>query len=288
LTKREGDAKVALVEARTDFHDVDDQPTAWREAGAGPVVLLLHGLGGSRIAWEPQLAGLASRRRAVAWDMPGYGASAPAGALDRPLTLAALADAVARLLDALEADRAHIVGLSMGGMVAQHAALAHPDRVRSLSLLSTGPAFGLDGTRADDWRAARLAPLDAGREPADFAAEVIRAISGPGITPEAVAGQAAAMARISSSALRRAIDCLVTHDTRSRLAEIQAPTLILTGQLDRETPVRYGRALADGVPGARFAEVANAGHLVHVEAPEAVNALLVEHLSSVEQDEHRG
>ena len=276
------------MEARADPKDVDALPTAWREAGEGPVVLLLHGLGGSRIAWSPQLVGLGSRWRVVAWDMPGYGASAPAGSPDSPLTFAALADAVARLLDALEADRAHLVGLSMGGMVAQHAALAHPDRARSLTLLSTGPAFGLDGTRADDWRAARLAPLDAGREPADFAAEVIRAISGPGMTPDALADQVAAMSRITAAALRRSIDCLVTHDTRSRLGEIRAPTLVLTGQLDRETPPRYGRALAEGVPAAQFVEIEGAGHLLHVEAADAVNALLVDHLSAVEQDEPRG
>lgn len=276
------------MEARADPRDVDALPTAWREAGEGPVVLLLHGLGGSRTAWSPQLAGLARRWRVVAWDMPGYGASAPAGRPDGPLTFAMLADAVASVLEALEADRAHLVGLSMGGMVAQHVALAHPDRVRSLSLLSTSPAFGLDGTRADEWRAGRLAPLDAGWEPGEFAADVIRAISGPAITSDALGDQVSAMARISAPALRRSIDCLVTHDTRDRLAEIDAPTLVLTGELDRETPPRYGRALAEGVPGGRFVQIDGAGHLIHVEAAEAVNALVIEHLSSVEQDEPRG
>ena len=210
--------------------------------------------------------------------MPGYGASAR---VDGPLTFSELADAVARLLDALEVDQAHVVGLSMGGMIAQHAALAHPDRVRSLSLLATSPAFGLDGTRPDAWRAARLAPLDAGREPADFAAEVIAAIAGPDISADALTGQVAAMSRISGAALRRSIDCLVTHDVRGRLGEITAPTLVLTGELDQETPPSYGRALAEHLPVARFVEVAGAGHLLQVEAPDTVNALLVEHLGTV-------
>jgi 3-oxoadipate enol-lactonase len=265
--------------------DVDASPIAWREAGTGEVVLLLHGLGGSRIAWDPQLLALGRDHRAVAWDMPGYGASPP---VDGPLTFPALADALARLLDGLDVARAHVVGLSLGGMVALHAALAHPDRVRSLALLSTSPAFGLDGTRPEDWRAARLVPLDAGRQPGDDAVGSIRAIAGPSIPPEAVATQAAAMARISAPAMRRAVDCLVTHDVRARLGEITAPALVLTGELDAETPTSYGRALADGLPDARFRIVPGCGHLLPVEAPDLVNAALVEHLARVEQDGARG
>ena len=149
--------------------DIERGGLAWREAGEGEVALLLHGLGGSRTAWRP--AGeLSDRRRCVAWDLPGYGA---VGTARRPAHVPGLADAVARLLDVLGADRAHVVGLSMGGMIAQHAALHHADRVRSLALLSTSPAFGLDGTRPEDWRAARLAPLDAGRQPGDDAVGVV-------------------------------------------------------------------------------------------------------------------
>jgi pimeloyl-ACP methyl ester carboxylesterase len=263
-----------------DPSDVDG-PIAWREAGVGPVVVLLHGLGGSRTAWEPQLAALSSRWRTVAWDLPGYGGSAP---LTGPLTFAGLADAVAGLLDAVGAEAAHVVGLSFGGMIAQHATLRYPARVRSLALLSTSPAFGLDGTAADAWRAERLAPLDAGRTPAEIAPEVIDAIAGPSLSDAARAEQVAAMARIRTDALRGAIACLPTHDVRDRLAGVTAPTLVLTGELDVETPPAYGRALADAIPGARFAVVSGAGHLLPAEVPQQVNAALVEHLAAVEQD----
>jgi pimeloyl-ACP methyl ester carboxylesterase len=256
-------------------HDVERDGLAWRERGTGEPVVLLHGLGGSRIAWEPQLAALGDRWRVVAWDMPGYGASASP---DGPLSFGALADAVAQLIDLVAAERAHVVGLSFGGMVAQHAALRHPDRVASLALLSSSPAFGLDGTTAQDWRAARLAPLDAGRTPSDFADDVLRAIAGPHISPEALAGQRAAMERISADGLRAAIDCLVTHDTRADLPRIAAPALVLAGALDEETPVTYAQVLADGIPGARLEVIEGAGHLLSAEAPDAVNALLAEHL----------
>ena len=111
------------------------------------------------------------------------------------------------------------------------------------------------------WRAARLAPLDAGREPADFADAVLAGIAGPNISPDALAGQRAAMARISSAALRRSIDCLVTHDSRAVLGSVAVPTLCLVGELDTETPVAYTEALADLIPGARIEVLAGAGHL---------------------------
>ncbi|WP_259315579.1 alpha/beta fold hydrolase [Capillimicrobium parvum] len=260
--------------------DLEEAGFGWRESGeGGPAVVFLHGLGGSRLAWEPQLGAFGVCRRAVAWDQPGYGASAP---LEPTTTFAGLADALARFLDLLGLDRVHFVGLSFGGMVAQHAALAHGDRLASLTLLSSSPAFGLDGTTAEAWRSARLAPLDAGRTPGDFAGEVLTAIAGPGLTPEALAAQKAAMARIGSDGLRAAIDCLVTHDTRAELHRIAVPTLVLAGALDEETPVAYAQALAGGIPGARLEVVEGAGHLLGAEAPDAVNAIVAGHLDAVE------
>jgi 3-oxoadipate enol-lactonase len=257
--------------------DVNGARFAWREAGAGPVLALLHGLGGSRLSWEPQLAGLADRHRVVAWDMPGYGASRP---LDGAVTFAALADAVIDFLDTIGAEAAHLAGISFGGMIAQYVAARHPSRVLSLSLLSTSPAFGLDGTKPDEWRAARLAPLDAGREPAEFAGDVLAAIAGPHISAAAMAGQQAAMARVAGSALRASIECLVTHDSTALLPMIAAPTLCMVGDLDEETPVAYGFALADLIPNARLTVIPMAGHLLNVEAPDAVNRLLEEQMEA--------
>lgn len=260
--------------------DVDTGTFAWREQGNGSLVLLLHGLGGSRISWEPQLAGLSHARRVVAWDLPGYGAAAPLP--DEPLTFAALARAAADLVQVLGATSAHVVGISMGGMIAQYLAAWHPERVRSLVLLSSSPAFGLDGTRPEEWRAARLAPLDQGLRPADFALRVLSSLAGPGISPEALDGQRAAMERISANALRRSVDCLVTHDARPLLGSISAPAAVLVGELDRETPVAYSEYLADHLPGGRLHVVPGAGHLLNVEAPQAVNSIILDHLADVE------
>ena len=255
--------------------DHDDGPVAWREAGdpSLPVAVFLHGLGGSRIAWEPQLEALSDVRRCVAWDAPGYGASRPD---PDPLTFNALADAVAGLLNRLDVRRADVVGMSFGGMVAQYLALEHVDRVRTLALIGTSPKFGLDGTRPDEWRAARLAPLDAGLEPKDMARDVLAALAAPDAEPTAIDLAVRAMERVPATGLRAAIDCLVTHDTRSRLKDIHVPTLVLVGERDAETPVAYASTLADGIPGARLVVVPGAGHLLNVEAPEAVNASLLD------------
>ena len=254
--------------------DVDGVRFAWRESGTGPVLVLLHGLGGSRLSWEPQLAGLA-RHRVVAWDMPGYGSSA---ALDGAVTFTTLADAVIDFLDTIGVDAVHLAGISFGGMIAQYVAARYPSRLLSLGLLSTSPAFGLDGTKPDEWRSARLAPLDAGREPIDFADDVLGVIAGPHISPQALAGQRAAMARVPGAALRTSIDCLVTHDSRALLPSITAPTLCMVGELDHETPVAYAFALADLIPHAGLLVIPRAGHLLNVEAPEAVNQSLEEQM----------
>ncbi len=257
------------------MHDEDAFELGWREEGSGAAVVFLHGLGGSRTAWDAQLSALSDAYRCVAWDAPGYGVSR---ALPGPLGFEALADAVARLLDLAGIERAHLVGLSFGGMVAQHTALRHPGRLLSLALLSTSPAFGLDGTTsAAAWRAARLAPLDAGLTPEDIAPAVLHAVAGPGIEPSTLAGQCAAMARISSEALRAAVDCLVTHDVREMLSGVTLPTIVLTGALDEETPPAYARAIAELVPRARLEIVPGAGHLLPAEAPAVVNEALRAH-----------
>ncbi len=258
--------------------DVDGPRFAWRENGDGSVVALFHGLGGSRISWEAQLTGLGDRWRVAAWDLPGYGASAPLP--DEPYTFRALADAAAEWIATLGVQRAHVVGISMGGMIAQYLAAWQPERVQTLTLMSTSPRFGLDGTSPATWRAARLAPLDDGQEPVDFAERVLRSIGGPHVAEEVLADQIAAMARVSGAALRRSIDCLVTHDSIRLLSKITQPTLVLVGEYDQETPPEYSQYLVEHLPNARMVTVPHAGHLLNAEAPAQVNRLIATHLAA--------
>ena len=257
--------------------DRDERPVAWREAGPadGDLVVLLHGLGGSRIAWEPQLAALsAAGYLAAAWDMPGYGASTP----PREWSFEALAGHAAAWINGFGAGAAHVVGLSMGGMIALHLALAEPALVRSLVLCDASPAFGFDGsTDAATWIETRLAPIRAGATPASMAFGVLSSIMAPAAT--AVAEAAAAMARIDPTAFEDAVRCVPSHDVRDRLADIAAPTLVVVGELDRETPPSYARHLAARIRDSRYVEIAGAGHISNLEQPDRFNDALVDFLA---------
>ena len=258
--------------------DVDERPVAWREAGTGDVVLFLHGLGHSRIAWDRQLEDLSDRWRCVAWDLPGFGASEPL----ESLTFPAIASAAVSLLDRLGVDSAHLVGLSFGGQHALHVALEHPDRVRSLVLADTSPAFGLDGTTREEWIEQRLEPLRAGLTPTDIAESVMVGISGPGFSGPDFDLAVAAMKRLTSGAYEDAVRCLPDHDVRDALATIHVPALVVVGELAPSTPPTVARLLADGIRNANLVELPGIGHLTPNEAPQEFNRLVREFLDAQE------
>ena len=254
-----------------------DHSIAWREAGSGDVLLFLHGLGGSRTAWESQIEALSDRWRCVAWDMPGYGASSPL----HPLTFEAIADSVAELLDLLGADTAHLCGLSFGGHHALHTALRHPLRVRSLVLANTSAAFGGDGTDPDEWRRQRTEMIDAGVSLADIAAPVIDGITAPGFGGVERDRTIAAFKRVPETGFRSACQILPTHDVRHRLAEISVPTMVIVGELDEETPPAYSEEIHAAIKNSRLEIIPSAGHITPAEAPAVFNQLLGDFLGSL-------
>jgi 3-oxoadipate enol-lactonase len=253
-----------------------NQPIAWIEAGGGPPVIFLHGVGGSRTAWGPQLRGLSDRFRCIAWDMPGYGDSE----LLEPLTFEAIADRLVGLLDTLAIERADLVGLSFGGMQAMHAALRHPERVNRLVLADTSPRFGANGTTAAEWTAARMEPLDRGETPADAAERVIDAITSVTLTGQIRDEVVGAYGRIPVDGFRASLRCLPTHDVLDRLDAIAHPTRVIVGELDEETPIAYSQSIADGIPHSDLRILDGVGHLSPSEAPDRFNALVAEFLSA--------
>ncbi len=244
----------------------------YRVVGEGDGALLfLHGLGGDHTNWEPQVAEFSASHRCVAWTLPGYGASPSMASLTWPKLSAMLV----RLLDHIGLERVHVVGLSMGGYIAQQFAVDYPDRVDRLVLAGTSAQFGRgNASFIERFLAARLAPLDDGATPADFAAEVVTALLSANATSTAVANAVASMSKISADAYRSALACLVTWSLVDRLHEIQAPTLCIAAADDRTAPVAGLEELATGIPDARLEVIANCQHLMNLDRPDAFNHLL--------------
>lgn len=241
------------------------------ERGQGPAVIFLHGIGGDGTSWLPELDTMSGRCRAVAWDMPGYGGSP---ALPE-MTFPALAGALRDLLGKLEVERAHLVGHSIGGMVALEFAAHFPERVASLVLYATSPAFGKpDGDWQRDFLKARLAPLDAGKRMAELAPSIVESLVGDSPDTDGIARATAAMARVPEAAYRAAMQCLVTFDRRDALGGLTVPTLVMAGEHDDNAPAAMMERMAGKIPGAHYQVIPGAGHLAHFEQPAAFRAAL--------------
>ncbi len=246
--------------------------------GDGPILLFLHGIGGDCHAFDHQLPAFADRFHAVSWDMPGYGGSAP---LDE-MTFANLADAVARLLDHLDAPTAAIVGHSMGGMVAQEFVALHPRRTSALVLSGTSPSFGKPGGEWQEWfLGQRLAPLDRGLAPADFAGELVPGLMAEKPREDAVAAAMASMSALSPVTYRAALHCLVSFNRRAELADIACPTLALAGQFDEAAPAAVMEKMAGYIPDCRYHCLRDVGHLANLEDPEQFNQAVRSFLDEV-------
>jgi 3-oxoadipate enol-lactonase len=250
--------------------------------GSGPTVLMLHGIGGGHLAFAPQMETLASHGyRAVAWDMPGYGRSAPI----EPYTFKALAQSCLELIDALQCTSVSLVGHSMGGMVAQELMARRPDKVSRLVLCGTSAAFGKrsDGQAAQAWAqqfvAQRTAPLDAGKSMAEMAQLLVPQMVGPGALPEGALLAEHCMSGVPAATYRRALECLVSFDRQAALPDIRVPTLLVAGEYDRVAAPAVMQLMARAIPRSRYAELPGIGHLMNLEAPDAFDAALLEFLA---------
>jgi 3-oxoadipate enol-lactonase len=254
---------------------------SYERSGSGPPLLMIMGMSGTSLSWgEPFLEALRRDFETIVYDHRGIGASSR---LDGALTIAQLAADAANLLDALAIDSAHVLGISMGGMVAQELALAHPERIRTLALGCTycgGEGSSVAGE-------AVLRKLADAMSSGDRAL-AIRASWEVNVSPDFAADDDA-YARFVEIAQRRAVavdvimaqmQAIAGHDTSARLRSLELPTLVLHGTLDEMLPVQNGRMIAGLIPDSRLQIFDGVGHLFFWERPEPSAELVQAHAAT--------
>ena len=261
---------------------VDGRAIAFDDAGSGGPVVWLQGTGESRKAWAFQVAQFSARYRCVAIDHRDVGESSY---VDEPYTPADLAADVTAVIDDLSLGPSHVVGFSLGGAAAQELAIARPDLVRSLVLVSTW-------ARSDEWFKAQMRNWQAIRRHFwDDEAAFLDAFSPWGWSPSTYARpglvdglHAAMMAEEPQQrpdGWIRQCDADMAHDAADRLGAVTAPTLVIVGEDDICTPQRFARELCALLPNAELLTIPNAGHGAYAEQAaifnEAVAAFLAKH-----------
>lgn len=247
-----------------------DALISYCEAGQGPLLLLLHGVGSTSHTWEGQLAHFATTHHVVAPDMRGYAASA---ASPESVSMRAFAADAAALIEHLGPGPAHVCGLSMGGIVAQTLWRDRPELVASLVLADTWA----NHPSAAAAQGERLSAIDASDMPA-LARERMPAVYGPGASVPLVELGVKVFASLDRATYRAASADLWTQDLRQVARSITVPTLVLVGEHDRITPPALAEDLAGLIPGARLCVIPGAGHLVNEENPAAFNQAVAEFL----------
>ena len=245
---------------------------SYREAGSGPALVLLHGIGSGSGSWGHQLAAFSGSHRVVAWDAPGYGGSAN---LAPPSPVAAdYASALQALLDTLGIERCLLLGHSLGALMAASFAADRPDRVAGLVLADPARGYG-DAAEIERKSKlyARLAQIDR-LGPEGLARERGAALLGPDPTPDALALVRWNMARLRIDGHDQAARLLSNGILKQDVGRWQGPLLVLWGAEDTITPPAACRSVAEGHPTARTAEIAGAGHASYVDRPLAFNDLL--------------
>jgi pimeloyl-ACP methyl ester carboxylesterase len=251
--------------------------------GEGAPLVLIMGIGYDATLWGlHQVPAFSQEFQVIGFDNRDVGRSSKANG---PYTIADMADDVAGLLDGLEVDRAHVLGISMGGMIAQEFALRHPTRLDRLVLTGTGAGTGR----------AKFDPISiwsfvkhADAEGMTFAAQQFLWLFSTDFlrnhqaVDETLALLGSNPNPVSPEAYERQANAYVQHDALDRVGKIGAQTLVVTGERDRLTPPWIGRELAEAIPGAQFHLVEGPGssHVLPLERPDDFNRIVLSFLNS--------
>ena len=242
--------------------------------GDGPWLILAHSLATDLSMWDDQMAALTPHFRVLRFDTRGHGGtSAPEGAYD----FAWLTADVLWLMARLGIGRAHFCGISLGGMIAQHVALAAPEKIDKLVLVSTTSGYGPEAKAL--W-AERIAAVRAGGMAALAAPTLERWFTAPfrQARPDVMACIGAMIAATPAAGYIGCGQAIPLMDTTARLAQLHCPTLVVAGAEDAGMPPAMGRRIAGCLPGSRFEVIESASHLCNIEQKDGFNGLLLDFL----------
>jgi pimeloyl-ACP methyl ester carboxylesterase len=240
--------------------------------GRGPLLLFLHGIGGNRNHWQHQIAFFSRQGfRAAAWDARGYGDSED---YEGALRFGDFTSDILRTLDFFSEQRAHLVGLSMGGRIARNFALAHPRRVRSLTLANTSPGF--DALSAEE-------VLRFVEERRNRTAGSTSRLLGSAARTGAHEALLASFHALHNDSYRKTLEASVAQDRNAPLEKLAVPTLVITGDEDRVYPLELTQLMARRIPGAKLVVLEACGHLSNLEQPERFNEVLLDFLRQHEK-----
>jgi pimeloyl-ACP methyl ester carboxylesterase len=243
--------------------EVDGVPMAWEEGGAGPALLLIHGLSASSRWWARNVPGLTERFHIFAIDLIGFGASR--GRPRRPFVLAEAAELVAVWMAQVGIERADVVGHSMGGYVALDLVLAHPELIDHLVLVDA--AILPPGTPL--WRSAAGLARSTPTMPLPFL---------PTLARDAL--------RAGPATILRASRQIHMADLRPQLARVRVPTLVVWGERDTVVPPEVGADIAAALPHSALRTIPGAGHNAMWDKPEDFNALITDFLDDSDGENH--
>lgn len=243
--------------------------------GSGPWVTLSHSLSTDLSMWEPQVAALAGRYTVLRFDSRGHGqSSAPDGAY----SLEQMAEDVIGLLDALEVERTHYVGLSMGGMIGQHLALKAPQRLSRLVLADTTSRYPTEAQAV--WPERIRIASEQGMAPL-VDSTLARWFTEPYRTahPEVMVRIAGLIRATPPAGFVGCCHAIPRIDTTERLRGLRLPALVIVGSEDAGTPPAWAREIAEAIPGARLEIIPGAAHLSNIEQAATFNRLLLDFLA---------
>ncbi|NKB22522.1 MAG: alpha/beta fold hydrolase [Alphaproteobacteria bacterium] len=250
-------------------------------AGEGPLLVFLHGIGGNKLNWHPQLPEFSKHFTSVAWDARGYGASDD---YEGDLDFSDFACDLERVLDHFGAEKAHICGLSMGGRVAQDFYALFPEHVATLVLCDTFAGDDESDERAsrsqtiEEFVESRIRPFLDGADPAELAQKRGGKLLAPGHTAEAKGRAIAAASQLHVDSYIKTVRASAAFTRVDNLKNIDVPTLLVFGDQDPLTPPTVGDYMQERIAGSELVIIENAGHMTNIERPAAFNSAVLSFL----------